>query len=707
MDRLLCCLLGFPEKDAQVLRSLTRLFRPSLTAEWAFEVGVTEGCDLLICDLDDPAGRGAWDGAAPPGTLRAAASAGEVEAGALLLRKPLRGHGASGIVQVLNAAAAVKRPEGSPSPPRPAPAVGTPPDRAAAPAPHEPTPLFRPAPAPHEPDPSHGTAPDLSERASEPLRPIPLHGAAPPLSERRPEPDEADRPGDAEPVPPGRAPAPQEPAPNASSLLSEHAPDPRGAEPPSDAEPVLSERVPEPHEAGPSRDAATLLSERVPEAHEAGPSRGAATLLSEHAPDPHEAGPSRGTATLLSERAADPHEAEPFRDAATHLSEHAPAPHETGPTQGAPLLLSERPPEPRETGPTQGAEALLSERTPEPHETDPDQGAKSLLSEHPPEPRGTDAPQSAAPLLSERAPEPPATDPARSTAPASSETAPAALDGAAPATAEKPRTAADADEIDAMLAAVDTPPEPPEPPRPAWASGAPPQAEPAQDEADIKDILRRMRFATIGVASEARTLLAALRGLRASSEPTVVEAVGLKPICVLPQVRAWVSTAQAAEIYRWLGDGNRPVRVLPFGSAEEARDAAMSKDEPVRPLEHLVWTASLRTPPERPDAYDNALFKLKRWPDLGSLPHEPHHMEWCGILTRQQAPMQALAGAAGVTASETAAFLEACGELGILERAEASAAEMAAVELPVISKKGRERISLFKNILGRLRIFRA
>ena len=59
----------------------------------------------------------------------------------------------------------------------------------------------------------------------------------------------------------------------------------------------------------------------------------------------------------------------------------------------------------------------------------------------------------------------------------------------------------------------------------------------------------------------------------------------------------------------------------------------------------------------------------------------------------------------GVSAEQTAAFLDACAELGILERTEATAAEIAAVELPAVSKKGRERISLFKNILGRLRIF--
>src|SRR5215210_8147999 len=120
MEKLLCCLLGFPEKDAQVLRSLAKLFRPSLSADWAFEVGLSEDCDLLVCDLDEAGGRHAWNSPAPPGLLRAAASGNDVEdAGALLLRKPLRGHGPSGIVQVLNAAAAIKHPEIAPAPPAP------------------------------------------------------------------------------------------------------------------------------------------------------------------------------------------------------------------------------------------------------------------------------------------------------------------------------------------------------------------------------------------------------------------------------------------------------------------------------------------------------------------------------------------------------------------------------------------------------------
>jgi hypothetical protein len=244
------------------------------------------------------------------------------------------------------------------------------------------------------------------------------------------------------------------------------------------------------------------------------------------------------------------------------------------------------------------------------------------------------------------------------------------------------------------------------PPQPAWASDASQEPEPAQDEANIKDILRRMRFATLGTPTEARTLLAALRDLRASGKAAVLEGPGLKSVCVVPQARAWFCMGTAQEIFGWLGEGNRPVRVLPFADSEEARDAAGCKDEPARTLDQLMWVASARTPPESLGSYESALFRLKRWPDLGNLPHESHHMHWCGILTRQQAPLHALAKSAGVQPAQTAAFLDACGELGILERTPASPEQIAAVQLPEVSKKGRERISLFKNILGRLRVFR-
>lgn len=453
MERLLCCLLGFPEKDAQVLRSLTRLFRPSLSADWAFEVGVTEDCDLLICDLDDAGGRHSWNSPAPPGLLRAAASANDVDAGALLLRKPLRGHGAAGIVQVLNAAASIKRP-------------------------------------------------DLAGAASQPAVPTP---AKAPVAEPPPEPSIFFKP---EPAP---RPAPQ---------------------------PV----------------------------------------------------------------------AEAARNAA-----------------------------PRQLEPVDGELSTLV-----------------------------------------------AAD--RSTGEAGHPDAPGALAAADPLAIALPGD---------------------EPPPPKWAAETESSLEPAQDEADIKDILRRMRFATLGTVSEARTMLDALRAVRASDKASVLEGAGMKSVCVMPHARAWFSAGSPPDLFAWLGDGNRPVRVLPFTDTEEARDAAGCKDEAARPFEQLMWLACIRTPPTDIAGYESALFRLKRWPDLGNLPHEPHHMHWCGILTRQQAPLHGLAGSGGVPPAQTAAFLEACGALGILERKNATPEEIAAVQLPVVSKKGRERISLFKNILGRLRIFKS
>jgi hypothetical protein len=484
MERLLCCLLGFPEKDAQVLRSLAKLFRPSLSADWAFEVGLSEDCDLLVCDLDEAGGRHAWNSPAPPGLLRAAASANDVEdAGALLLRKPLRGHGPSGIVQVLNAAAAIKRPGLAP---------------------------------PHAPA-----------------------GAAA-----------------------AAAPAPAKPAPAPSAFF---------------------------------KPEATARPAPVP---------------------------------------APPPVAQPPRSAASHP--HAP---ETG---GAGLAFAER-------------DATVEATKDEAH----------------------DAPVAGA------------------------------ADAQAASLDEADERAAEASVDKAPSPAVQAPEPEPAPAQPAWASEAAQEAEPTQDEANIKDILRRMRFATLGTAAEARTMLAALRDLRGQGKPAVLEAPGLKSICVVPQARAWFCTGPAPEIFGWLGEGNRPVRVLPFADTDEARDAAGCKDEPARPLDQLMWLACVRTPPEGLAPYETALFRLKRWPDLGNLPHEPHHMHWCGILTRQRAPLHALAKSGGVPPAQTAAFLDACGELGILERAPASPEEIAAVTLPEVSKKGRERISLFKNILGRLRLFRS
>ncbi|HYF09945.1 MAG TPA: hypothetical protein VD970_20195, partial [Acetobacteraceae bacterium] len=105
VQKLLCCLMGFEERSAQMLRGLAQLFRPGLTAEWEFTDGWRDNCALLICDLDDPTTHTLWQqGSLSDLPLAVATSAPELPPGRVL-RKPIRGQGPHGLVQVLNQAA--------------------------------------------------------------------------------------------------------------------------------------------------------------------------------------------------------------------------------------------------------------------------------------------------------------------------------------------------------------------------------------------------------------------------------------------------------------------------------------------------------------------------------------------------------------------------------------------------------------------------
>jgi hypothetical protein len=109
---------------------------------------------------------------------------------------------------------------------------------------------------------------------------------------------------------------------------------------------------------------------------------------------------------------------------------------------------------------------------------------------------------------------------------------------------------------------------------------------------------------------------------------------------------------------------------------------------------------------------ENALYRLQRWPDLGQLPHQRHHLQWCGLLARKPTTLDALAEAARTTRPEAAAFVQGCAELGLLERvaeppqATASSAAAAAATAAGRSDRNRERASIFRSILNRLGIGR-
>jgi hypothetical protein len=175
----------------------------------------------------------------------------------------------------------------------------------------------------------------------------------------------------------------------------------------------------------------------------------------------------------------------------------------------------------------------------------------------------------------------------------------------------------------------------------------------------------------------------------------------------MPQERAYYSEAPVAEIAKALTPEPVTVRVVPYGDPAEAQEAAGSIDASPRSIDQLTWLACVRCPEPDTSRHESSVYRLRRWPDLGQVPHEPHHLRWCGVLSRQPSTLRALAASTGSAPQDVAAFLDACAELEILESRTATQADLETISVPEVSqqaKQVRERISLLRSILNRLGI---
>jgi hypothetical protein len=250
---------------------------------------------------------------------------------------------------------------------------------------------------------------------------------------------------------------------------------------------------------------------------------------------------------------------------------------------------------------------------------------------------------------------------------------------------------------------------------PPRSAGMPPQAEKparkqaekAREEDELLDALHRMRYQSRGIPMQEWGLLAALRQVLAMQGPAVLYLPGLHALCVLPKERAYYTEAPVADIARVLSPEPMSVRIVPYGDTTEAREAAGTIDSSPRSIDQLTWLACVRCPEKDTARHETSVYRLRRWPDLGQVPHEPHHLRWCGVLSRQPSTLRALAAATGSAPQDVAAFLDACAELEILESRPATEADLAAITVPEVSqqaKQVRERISLLRTILNKLGI---
>ena len=182
----------------------------------------------------------------------------------------------------------------------------------------------------------------------------------------------------------------------------------------------------------------------------------------------------------------------------------------------------------------------------------------------------------------------------------------------------------------------------------------------------------------------------------------MIRCAGIPAICVVPAEKIYYTLAPLQSIDEAFAASPTPMRVTTARSAQQGRIEAECGTAPGAPLQHLFWLASLRCAGAGEVArHEGAAFRLRRWPDLAALPHERHHVPWCGLLARRPLTLAALATATGYEPSVAAAFLAACDELGILERSVATAEADAGARAPE-SGKAHERKTIFRSFLNRL-----
>jgi hypothetical protein len=215
-----------------------------------------------------------------------------------------------------------------------------------------------------------------------------------------------------------------------------------------------------------------------------------------------------------------------------------------------------------------------------------------------------------------------------------------------------------------------------------------------------------MRFPSRGIPFEDTNLLAVLRWILGQEEAVVLTLGDLPSLCVVPEGRCYYSEIDLKDLAAAVAAKPAPViRVAPFGRFEEAQEASGTTTAPPRSLDHLFWVACVHSPVEEVEHNARLMHRLRRWPDLGQLPHRPEHLRWSGVLVRMPMTLAGLAASTGSRRQDASAFLDACAELRLLETRPATAAELATASVPDEStqtKQVRKRVSILRTILSKL-----
>lgn len=161
-------------------------------------------------------------------------------------------------------------------------------------------------------------------------------------------------------------------------------------------------------------------------------------------------------------------------------------------------------------------------------------------------------------------------------------------------------------------------------------------------------------------------LIHALKAIKASAQPSILEIPGLPAVCVIPIRNVYFTAAPAARLEGAMSA--RPeVTWRACSSEEEARRLSGTQQSRQASLEQLSWTASLASGPTDQESIVDHAVRLRRWPPITESRGRSKFIRYATMLSGAQATPRELSEITGDPLEEIVSFVNACSQMNLLE----------------------------------------
>jgi hypothetical protein len=177
-------------------------------------------------------------------------------------------------------------------------------------------------------------------------------------------------------------------------------------------------------------------------------------------------------------------------------------------------------------------------------------------------------------------------------------------------------------------------------------------------------------------ASSGSLLIHALKAIKASAQPSIVEIPGLPAVCVIPTRNVYFTSAPAARLESAM-TAHPEVTWRACESEEEARRLSGTQQSRQASLEQLSWSACLLAAPADPSGISDRAVRLRRWPPITESRGRSKFIRYATMLSGAQATPRELADITGDPLDEILSFVHACSQMNLLEASGHGKAQLA------------------------------